>query len=334
MEQPKPCAIWGTEATYESNTNYIDALEYNSPRAGGRYCVCSLVCSWLQEIDNYTKARLTDWLIKQRRLGIKIPFITGEQIERAKIARLPSIIERANRVLDHLAIISDLPGKKIDLANDDLHKAFHYIHAVAGSSFPNFLQVIDSSEVDFFLDFLRKKGFINYQDSTSPYLFHSDIIVSVEGYAHLEALNKSHTESSLAFVAMWFDPSMNSVWKKGIEPAIRATGFEAVRIDNQEFNNKIDDEIIAQIRRSRFLVADFSQGDAGPRGGVYYEAGFAHGLNIPVIFTCRKKDIKIVHFDTRQFNHIVWDTPEDLEERLRQRIAATIGDGPLYKTEH
>ena len=33
---------------------------------------------------------------------------------------------------------------------------------------------------------------------------------------------------------------------------------EPVRIDQKERLNKIDDEIIAEIRRSRFLVADFT----------------------------------------------------------------------------
>ena len=39
-----------------------------------------------------------------------------------------------------------------------------------------------------------------------------------------------------------------------------------------------------QIRKSKFLIADFT----GQRGGVYYEAGFAYGLGLPVIWTCRK----------------------------------------------
>ena len=87
-----------------------------------------------------------------------------------------------------------------------------------------------------------------------------------------------------------------------------------VRIDQQEHNNKIDDEIIAEIRRSRFVVADFTQGEKGARGGVYYEAGFAQGLGIEVIFTCRKDvlDNNDIHFDTRQYNHIGWETPEEL----------------------
>ncbi|MFC1886373.1 hypothetical protein ACFLZM_04890, partial [Thermodesulfobacteriota bacterium] len=74
-----------------------------------------------------------------------------------------------------------------------------------------------------------------------------------------------------------------------------------------QFNGKIDDEIIAQIRRSRFIVADFT----GHRGGVYYEAGFAKGLGLEVIWTCNKNDIDKLHFDIRQYNCIDWDWDAD-----------------------
>ena len=55
---------------------------------------------------------------------------------------------------------------------------------------------------------------------------------------------------------------------------------------------------------------------------------FTHGLSIPVIFTCRENVFEKIHFDTRQYNHIVWETPEKLRQKLTARIAAVIGDGP------
>jgi hypothetical protein len=129
---------------------------------------------------------------------------------------------------------------------------------------------------------------------------------------------------SRAFIAMSFDPSMNNVWRDGIENGIRGAGYEPIRMDDQEHNNKICDEIIAEIRRSKFVVADFT----GHRGGVYYEAGFAAGLGIPVIFTCRHDDKENIHFDVRQFNTIEWQDETDLSAKLAARISATIGDGP------
>ena len=123
---------------------------------------------------------------------------------------------------------------------------------------------------------------------------------------------------------------MKEAYSCGIEPAIRDVGYEPVRIDRKEFLGKVDDEIVAEIRKSRFVVADFTTSKkSGARGGVYYEAGFAQGLGIDVIYTCRKDRMKAVHFDTNHFNHITWKKPKDLREQLRHRIEATLGRGPL-----
>ena len=93
-------------------------------------------------------------------------------------------------------------------------------------------------------------------------------------------------------------------------------------MDLKEHNEKICDAIIAEIRRSRFVVADFT----GQQSGVFFEAGYALGLDIPVIWTCREAQKHELerHFDTRQYNHILWTDEADLYESLRRRIEATI----------
>ena len=53
-----------------------------------------------------------------------------------------------------------------------------------------------------------------------------------------------------------------------------------------------------------------------------------------MIHTCREDRIDFVHFDNRQFNHIVWtdNALDDLHKRLTERIVAAIGEGPtLYR---
>ena len=46
----------------------------------------------------------------------------------------------------------------------------------------------------------------------------------------------------------------------------------------------INDEMVAQIRRSKFVVADLT----GYHGGVYCEAEFTYALGLPVIYTCHE----------------------------------------------
>jgi nucleoside 2-deoxyribosyltransferase len=126
---------------------------------------------------------------------------------------------------------------------------------------------------------------------------------------------------------MWFDRALNAAWSEGFEPAITAAGYKPMRIDLREHVNKICDEIIAEIRRSRFVVADYT----GYRGGVYYETGYAKGRGIEVISTCRKDQFEQLHFDVRQFDCISWETPADLARQLQTRIEAVIGDGPFKR---
>jgi hypothetical protein len=108
-----------------------------------------------------------------------------------------------------------------------------------------------------------------------------------------------------------------------------------LKIDDKPDVDKIDDEIIGEIRRSRFLVADFTHGPSGARGGVYYEAGFAYGLGLPVIRSCRKDilDRNELHFDVRQHYHVVWETIEELRDGLEKRIRALVGEGPKMGNE-
>ena len=117
---------------------------------------------------------------------------------------------------------------------------------------------------------------------------------------------------------------MDETFSKGLAEAIREAGYDRVRVDRIDYDEKIDDRIIAEIRRSAFVVADFT----GHRGGVYYEAGFAHGLGKRVIFACRKGDLNGLQFDVRQYNTILWDTPEELAPLLKNRILALFGAGP------
>ena len=56
---------------------------------------------------------------------------------------------------------------------------------------------------------------------------------------------------------MWFNPSTKDACglDKGIEPAVRERGYNPMRIDNKEPRTKSTDEILAERRRSRFMVA-------------------------------------------------------------------------------
>jgi hypothetical protein len=152
-------------------------------------------------------------------------------------------------------------------------------------------------------------------------------VLTPRGWDRADQIRRGSIESDKAFVAMSFLPEYTNLFTNGLAPGIRAAGYDPVRIDRVEHNNRIDDEIIASIRRCKFLVADFSVN----RGGIYFEAGFALGLGRPVIWTVRSEDLGDVHFDTRQYNFLRWtnDALPALTEALQNRIEASIGRGRL-----
>jgi hypothetical protein len=48
------------------------------------------------------------------------------------------------------------------------------------------------------------------------------------------------------------------------------------------------------------------------------------GLGRTVVWMCREDDLANVHFDIRNYNHIVWTGHDDLRTKLRDRLRATL----------
>ncbi|HEY5998292.1 MAG TPA: hypothetical protein VI078_03210 [bacterium] len=178
------------------------------------------------------------------------------------------------------------------------------------------------AEFDYILAYLDSRGWVNIDKMMGP---HYGIRITPEGWTELEQSHRHDATNPRVFVAMSFSDDLKDTYQEGIDKTIRECGYRPIRVDREHFVNKIDDEIIAQIRQSRLVVADFT----GHRGGVYFEAGFALGLGVPVIWMCSDNDKTDLHFDTRQYPHILWKKAADLGEQLRGRVLALLGRGPL-----
>jgi hypothetical protein len=176
----------------------------------------------------------------------------------------------------------------------------------------------NSSEVFFSIQHFGSEGYIKGGTTSLP----TQISVTGKGFARVSDLQRGlfGSQNKQVFVAMSFHKSLDAPYASGLKLGIEDCGYTALRVDAKEHNEKICDIIIAEIRNSKFLVADFT----GHRNGVYFEAGLMTGLGRPVIFTCHNDELNQAHFDTRQYNHIGWNTPEELREKLKRRIQATV----------
>ena len=146
-------------------------------------------------------------------------------------------------------------------------------------------------------------------------------MISPKGWDLLERYELSTFFPDQVFIAMSFSDTLNDIWKFGIKMAVEKAGYRPYRIDKEPHNERIDSKIISEIKNSRFLIADVTE----QRQGVYYEAGFAQGLNRQVIWCVHEDDLKNVHFDTRQFGHVVWKDAKDLQAKLYEMICAVVG---------
>ncbi|MCH8347817.1 MAG: hypothetical protein IH901_04890, partial [Proteobacteria bacterium] len=250
----------------------------------------------LTDID---RAKLSGWSYKQNKMGLKAD-ITKSNFNEIKKIQIPSIPERIRSFLN-------LAVKKLPVYRQKANYWDPEFQAICYSTHQDDMTMI--------VKYLSDRGLI----TSGSGVFY----IMPDGYIQNEEWNLISQDSKQGFVAMWFDDKMDDVWENGFKPAIEEAGYEAFKVDMKHHNNKIDDEIIASIKRSKFLVADFT----GQRGGVYFEAGYAMGKGLPVFWTCRKSDMGDLHFDIRQFNCIGWESAEDLANRLETRIEAVMGKG-------
>jgi nucleoside 2-deoxyribosyltransferase len=147
-----------------------------------------------------------------------------------------------------------------------------------------------------------------------------EFTITPAGWERAAELAVRPNVSRTGFVALHFTPEMLRMFEEAFAPAIRRAGFEPHLANVPAHNEQIDARIVREIRQCRFVVADVT----GARTGVYFEAGYALGHGRPVIWTCWEDAQHDMHFDTRQYNHILWRDASDLTEQLYERIAATI----------
>ena len=91
------------------------------------------------------------------------------------------------------------------------------------------------------------------------------------------------TKRNQIFVAMMFSGETVSTYEQVYKPVIQMLNYSAMRIDEKQFNGSIIGEITTEITDSVALIADLT----GNRGGVYYEAGIARGLQL-----CSDEDLR------------------------------------------
>lgn len=299
LQQLSPCEICKTQSHSQRRHNW--RMCRSCPRCGTfEY---DLSAGWRHVQSEAHAIRLSGWVRDQNDAGIEFVQITWELFDKTREMSLPTLTERATRLLKIFAqkYPSLYNQTRFGIAASDLE--------LWGRSYsnPNTVELKDLFSI------LNEQKFVDFIEDIG-------IKLSVKGLLEVESMRGQNLHSKQGFVAMAFDSSLNDAYTNGFYSAVKAADFQPLRIDAKDYLGGVSDEIIAEIRRSRFVVADYTL----HRGGVYFEAGFALGLGLPVIPTCRQDGINDLHFDIKHLNTLVWTSPEDLANRLEKRIRAVI----------
>jgi nucleoside 2-deoxyribosyltransferase len=245
------------------------------------------------------------YLLKQRTIdGRDPPNLTTDTFP-AVIAALPDppTHEKSGILLLSLARLHPEPGSRFRF--DELRE-----RSLACAR--------DDQEAKFFMRYLKEE---RYLDSGLGPSGRMEYTLTHKGWAEAARLAAgTPIVSRRCFVALHFSDEMLAVYRDAIAPAIERAGFEPRLANEPAHNEQIDARIVAEIRQAKFVVADVT----GARTGVYFEAGYALGQGRQVIWTCRADRERDMHFDTRQYNHILWRDAGDLRDQLHTRIVATI----------
>jgi nucleoside 2-deoxyribosyltransferase len=304
---PKPCPVCklaGQDVILEAD--YGERITYNCARCG-KFTI-TRTAERVAEKRNLGP-KLSAWIRNLFELGMDIPEINTNSLTEIEQS-LPdyNASDKQQFFLRSIARKSKYPGDSVSLLPE-------FDYPLAWASAPE--------ELLFYIRYLIARGLLaQTHEETQEF---GDMSVSVEvttdGWDYLDQHEQRVAELSQAFVAMSFSESMKTVWDQAIKPAINEAGYKAYRVDAELHIDRIDAKIIAEIKNSLFVVADVTE----QKRGVYFEAGYAIGRNLPVIWCVRKDDLTNVHFDTRQYNHVVWESTKELKEKLYDVICAVIG---------
>ena len=133
-------------------------------------------------------------------------------------------------------------------------------------------------------------------------------------------LQKNNADNDRAFVAIQFDGTQDL--RERIREGLQMAGYQAIIMDEEHYNGQIVPEMLHQINTCNFVVAELTSKNQN----VYFEAGYATGQNKEVIYLCNGEKLDTSpQFDVAQYNLLTYKKIDEIPQKLKARIEATIG---------
>lgn len=291
-------------------SDYGERLSLDCPRCG-RFTITRTAASMAERKS--LSQKLTARIIERNESRAEVPEINSNTLREVELA-LPDyrVTEKQLLLLRAFEKKSSFPGQSVEVIS-------RLDYPLAWSS--------SEEEFRYLLRSLIERNLVRRTDGSDDLSdsFVYKFEITAAGWAFLEERDRTAVIGNQVFVAMSFHDDLKPAWEGGISPALKKAGYRPYRVDAEQHIDRIDTKIITEIKNSQFLVADVTL----QRPGVYFEAGYAIGLGLPVFWCVRSDDLQNVHFDTRQYNHIVWENEKYLAEQLCLFVTAIIGKGSV-----
>lgn len=313
MEVPCPvCGEPGAEKQLAPEGR--DCIAYSCIHCGGYELggrlLAGLLRLFAESAVSDARHRLSHAIRKMQK-GSDVPILNSEQVEKILTRPLPTPTEQADILIRWLGTTSSGPGLTTDLS-------YKKHGAIMGSSSEAGFVLVVRHLLDEHLIEGNLRQFANAP--AGPI-----VTLSFRGWERFEQLKTLRSHYGRGFVAMKFgDPVLDGIIEVVFKPAALQTGFQLFRLDDNPRAGLIDDRLRVEIRSSDFIIADLSHDNPG----AYWEAGYAEGLGIPVIYACEweKFEKHKTHFDTNHHLTIRWnkDDPNSARDSLKATIRATL----------
>jgi hypothetical protein len=127
-----------------------------------------------------------------------------------------------------------------------------------------------------------------------------------------------------AFVVMQFTDEYNQLYSEVIKPTCEHFKYDCIRADDMYNSGFILQDITNSIREASVVIADITPDNPN----VFYEVGYAHGINKPTILLSNRSRVKLP-FDVSAFRTLFYDNTIAgktlVEDRLKKHLQAIGG---------
>ncbi len=233
--------------------------------------------------------------------------------------QLPSVASQATNAIRFI-------GDHMSQAGHALSEVPDEFHAIVGA--------MDRNSSDWLLRHLQDQGVIDIGADTPATRPHPtgggsivirslrDLRLTLAGWKQYETAKHGGFHADYGFLAMQFgDPTLDRLVEDTVKPIILTeTGYRLVDMRDVAQAGIIDNIMRMLIRDAAFVIADLTHGNQG----AYWEAGYAEGLEKPVVYICEKGVFEDsgTHFDTNHCTTVPWTT--DDQDGFCERLVATL----------